>query len=198
MPLPPPRPSIARPSHQPRLPRLGPRSHSSCETRASPPTTALERRAVLGGVKGVCNMEYLHGLNEAEVRASVLHMLLTPMQLKKLFDWLCVLCRGQRRCRGYNSILHLLSFPPSFSSWLGLVYLSLCTCARAATALCWFAVGAFLLNKKVNKYCHAWGVGQKHARTHTPAVTLAPEPELTHTCCDFYIAQHTNALFFAG
>ena len=50
---------------------------------------ALERLAALGGVKGVIDMEDLHGFNEAEVRASVEHMLLTPMQLRKLLECLC-------------------------------------------------------------------------------------------------------------
>lgn len=44
----------------------------------------LNRLAALGGGKGVFDMDDLHALNEAEVRASVDHMLLTPMQLNKL------------------------------------------------------------------------------------------------------------------
>ena len=41
-------------------------------------------------------------------------------------------------------------------------------------AVCWFAVDAFLLNKKVNKYGHAWGDGQKHARTPLSHTRLRP------------------------
>ena len=45
---------------------------------------ALNRLAALGGQKGVCDMGDLRGLNEADVRASVEHMQLTPLQLSKL------------------------------------------------------------------------------------------------------------------
>ena len=56
---------------------------------------ALDRLVALGGEKGVCDMDDLRGLNEAEVRASVEHMLLTPVQLNKLLKRLGVLGGGE-------------------------------------------------------------------------------------------------------
>ena len=97
--LPQPHPSNDRPSHPPLLPRPPPSSMFAQQLKMfaqqlraaglSDDDAALERLAALGGVKGVIDMEDLHGFNEAEVRASVEHMLLTPMQLRKLLECLC-------------------------------------------------------------------------------------------------------------
>ena len=95
----PPQPLNDRPSHPPLLPRPPPSSMFAQQLKMFPQQlrtaglsdddAALERLAALGGVKGVIDMEDLHGFNEAEVRASVKHMLLTPMQLRKLLECLC-------------------------------------------------------------------------------------------------------------
>ena len=65
-------------------PLLSPFAEQLRAAGISSDNAALNCLAALGANKGVMDMEDLHGLNEADVRASVAHMLLSPMQLNKL------------------------------------------------------------------------------------------------------------------